>query len=143
MHRLFKLGAILPISEIRSSSAQDVNGDPVSYVIKRGAVTKTTIGRMTGFVSRVRHDIAPDEKLDTFEVAIYPQHNNSGSFSAKEDLGSLIAGPQAEFIALLTSGAGVTDSSDITYGTPMSWLWNEVINPQFPGANLYFDISDY
>ncbi|KAG5335861.1 hypothetical protein C0989_012704 [Termitomyces sp. Mn162] len=75
------------------------------------------------------------------EAAIYPYDNNSGPFSRGGDSGSLIEA-LAEFVALLTGGTGSTESSDITYGTPMYWLWNDVIKPQFPGANLYFDIPD-
>jgi hypothetical protein len=40
----------------------------------------------------------------------------------------------------LTLADGSTDSFDITCGTPMYWLWGDVIKPQFPGTNLYFDV---
>ena len=40
--------------------------------------------------------------------------------------------------ALLTSGTGTAHSSDITFGSPMYWLW-EIIKA---GANLYFEDDD-
>ncbi|CAE6532659.1 unnamed protein product [Rhizoctonia solani] len=137
--RLLRLGSILSPAELRQPSGKDLNGDPVRYVIKRGLTTRTTIGRLTGFASCKRNYTALG-KFDSTEVTIYPYNNDSGPFSKDGDSGALIAGPLAEFIALLTSGIGQTDSSDITYGTPIHWLWNDVIKPQFPGANLYFDL---
>ena len=80
--------------------------------------------------------------FDSVEATVYAYDNDSGPFSKAGDsgAGALIAGPEAGLIALLTTGTSQTDSSDITYGTPMYWLWNDVIKPQFPGANLYFDL---
>ncbi|KAJ3490341.1 hypothetical protein NLJ89_g11439 [Agrocybe chaxingu] len=43
--------------------------------------------------------------------------------------------------AALTGGTGVANSSDITYGTPIEWLWNDVIKVEFPNAVLFFDAS--
>ncbi|EKM49433.1 uncharacterized protein PHACADRAFT_201693 [Phanerochaete carnosa HHB-10118-sp] len=45
------------------------------------------------------------------------------------------------FVALFTSGTGLTYSSDITFGSPMYWLW-EIISAQFPCANLCFEYDD-
>jgi len=139
---LFRLGAILSTTKICEPNNQDHNGDPVRYVIKRGLTTHTTIGRLAGFESHVRR-YSVLGNLDSVEVAIYPYNNDSGPFSRGGDSGALIASSLAEFVALLTGGTGPTDSSDITYGTPMYWLWNDVVKPQFPGANLDFDIPLY
>jgi len=116
---------------------------------------RTTNGRLTGFESHERR-YSVLGNLNSVEVAICPYDNNSGPFCRGGDSGALIAGSLAEFVALLTGGTGPTDSSDITYGTPimgltmsfqsqyiMYWLWNDVIKPQVPGANLYFDIPSY
>ncbi|KAF8273832.1 hypothetical protein EI94DRAFT_1769038 [Lactarius quietus] len=137
--RLFRLGAILSATKICEPNNQDHNGDPVRYVIRRGLTTHTTIGRLAGFESHVRRYFVLGN-VDSVEVAIYPYNNTSGPFSRGGDSGALIAGSLAEFVALLTGGTGPTDSSDITYGSPMYWLWNDVVKPQFPGAELFFDI---
>ncbi|CUA69287.1 hypothetical protein RSOLAG22IIIB_08413 [Rhizoctonia solani] len=139
--RLFRLGSILSPAELRQPSGKDLNGDSMRYVIKRGLGTRTTIGRLTGFTShKCRYSVLG--KLDSVEVAVYPDNSHSGPFSKGGDSGALIAGSLGEFIALLTSGTGPADSSDVTYGTPIDWLWNDVIKPQFPDANLDFDIPE-
>jgi hypothetical protein len=107
------------------------------YVIKRGLTTLTTIGCLTGFEAHVRRHFTLG-KRDSVEAAVFPYNNNSGPFSRGGDSGSIIVDAFGKFVALLTAGAGPTDSSDITYGSPMYWLW-EVIKAEFPGANLYFE----
>ncbi|KAI0049139.1 hypothetical protein FA95DRAFT_1538795 [Auriscalpium vulgare] len=136
--RLFELRGILTPEQIGQPNNRDFKGDPVRSVIKRGQATLTTIGRLAGFESHERRYRLAGT-FDSVEAAIYPYDNQSGPFSRGGDSGALIAGAGAEFIALLTGGTGTAESSDITYGTPMHWLWEDVIKPQFPGANLYFD----
>ncbi|CAE6507643.1 unnamed protein product [Rhizoctonia solani] len=140
-NRLFELTDILSAAKIRKPSSQDQNGDPVRYVIKRGSTTLTTIGCMNGFESHQRR-YSPFGNIESVEAAIYPYDNDSGPFSRSGDSGALIVGSLAELGALLTSGTGPTNSTDITYGTPMHWLWDEVIKLQFPEANLHFVITD-
>ncbi|OAX32974.1 hypothetical protein K503DRAFT_804768, partial [Rhizopogon vinicolor AM-OR11-026] len=80
---------------------------------------------------------------DSVEVAVLSYNGHSGPFSKPGDSGSIIVDALGKFVALLTSGTGSTDSdsSDITFGSPMYWLW-EIIKAQFPGANLYFEDED-
>ena len=75
------------------------------------------------------------------ETAVYPSDNDSGPFSRDGDSGSIIVDALGKFVALLTGGTGPTDSSDITFGSSMYWLW-EIIKAEFPGANLYFEDDD-
>ncbi|KAJ7200234.1 hypothetical protein B0H12DRAFT_1244484 [Mycena haematopus] len=137
--RLFKLRDILTAAHISKPKSQDSKGDPVRFVIKRGYTTFTTIGRLAGFDSHQRR-YSLFGTFDSVEAAVYPYDSHSGPFSRCGDSGALIAGPEAEFAVLLTGGTGATDSPDISYGTPMYWLWEDVIKPQFPDANLYFDL---
>lgn len=37
---------------------------------------------------------------------------------------------------MLTGGAGKREMSDVTYATPMWWLWPR-IQQQFPNANMF------
>ncbi|KAI0041415.1 hypothetical protein FA95DRAFT_1501512 [Auriscalpium vulgare] len=136
--RLFKLRDILTHEQIRQPNNRDSKDDPVRFVIKRGQASLTTIGCLVEFESHERR-YSIGGPFDSVEAAIYPYDNHSGTFSRGGDSGALIAGAGAEFVALLTGGTGSTESSDITYGTPMHWLWEDVIEPQFPGASLYFD----
>ncbi|KAH8930748.1 hypothetical protein BT69DRAFT_1327670 [Atractiella rhizophila] len=136
--RLYKIKKILAAAKIKESNNFDMNGDPVRFVIKSGHTTGTTVGRLTGFESHKRqYDITGN--FDSIEAAIYPYDNDSSTFSRRGDSGSAIVGADNDIIALLTGGSGPTDSSDITYGTPMEWLWNKVIKVKFPGAVLFFD----
>jgi hypothetical protein len=135
--RLLELRGILSAKEIRTPNNKDHKGDPMRYVIKRGLATLTTIGCLTGFESHVRRDFALSSR-DSVEAAVYPYDNDSGPFSRGGDSGSIIVDALGKFIALLTGGTGPTASSDITFGSPMYWLW-EIIKARFPGANLYFE----
>lgn len=138
-HRLFELKKIMTAAQVKAPNNLDLHGDPVRYVIKRGHTTFTTIGRLSGFESHRRH-YGLLGTFDSIETVVFPYDNHSGPFSKGGDSGALIVGPEGEFVALLTGGTGPTDSSDITYGTLMDWLWG-VIKAEFPGANLYFEIA--
>ncbi|KAI9436716.1 hypothetical protein H4582DRAFT_2078415 [Lactarius indigo] len=94
------------------ASDEPVKGDPVRFVIKRGHATLTTIGRLSGFKSHQRR-----------------YGLRWGLWGPYRQFRSRIHGP-------LTGGTGPTDSSDITYGTPMYWLWGDVIKPQFPELGI-------
>lgn len=138
--RLLKLRGILSAEEIRTPNNKDHKGDPIRYVIKRGLATLTTIGCLTGFESHVRRYFAFGSR-DSVEVAVYPYDNDSGPFSRGGDSGSIIVDALGKFVALLTGSTGPINSSDITFGSPMYWLW-EIIKAEFPGANLYFEDDD-
>ena len=64
-----------------------------------------------------------------------------GPFSEGGDSGSIIVDAERRLVALLTGRAGKTDYWDLTFGTPMHWLW-QVILDKFPGADLYWDDKD-
>ncbi|KIY48392.1 hypothetical protein FISHEDRAFT_58901 [Fistulina hepatica ATCC 64428] len=135
--RLLKLRGILSAEEIRTPNNRDYKGDPMRYVIKRGHTTLTTIGCLNGFESHVRRYFTLGSR-DSVAAAVYPYDSDSGPFSRGGDSGSIIVDALGKFVALLTGGTGPTHSSDITFGTPMHWLW-DVIKNQFPGANLYIE----
>jgi len=137
--RIYLLKVILAAAKITEPNNQDIKGDPTRFVFKRGPTTQTTIGRLNGFESRQRR-YSLFGTFDSVEAAVYPYDNNLGPFSRGGDSGAAIVGTNNDFVAQLTSGAGSTDSSDITYGTPMEWLWNDVIKPEFPNAVLFFDV---
>jgi hypothetical protein len=147
--RLLKLRGILSAAEIRTPNNKNHKGEPMRYVIKRGLTTLTTIGCLTGFESHVRRYFTLGFR-DSVEAAIYPYNKNSGPFSRPGDSGpfarpgdsgSIIVDAVGKFAVLLTSGTGAANYSDITFGSPMHWLW-EVIKDKFPGANLYFEDDD-
>ena len=138
-NRLLKLRGILSAEEICPPNPLPEE-PPIQYVIKRGLTTFTTIGRLNGFESHVRRYSVLGNR-DSVEAAVHSYNNKSGPFSKDGDSGSIIVDALGKFVALLTGGSGLTDASDITYGSPMYWLW-EIIKVQFPGANLSFDDND-
>ena len=136
--RLLELRGILAEDRMHHPDKKDHNGEDCLHVIKRGHATLTTIGRATGCFSYAREYFAISTHRDSIEWAILPYDNDSGAFSRGGDSGSMIASGPGEFSGLLTGGSGRTDSSDsdITYATPMFWLW-PVIKAEFPNADLY------
>jgi hypothetical protein len=103
------------------------------FVIKNGNATGVTIGRATGIFSFVRSNLSSQGSK---EWAIYNYDNKSGVFSARGDSGSIIVDRLGRIGGLLTGGAGKTETSDVTYATPMFWLWPR-IKQHFPNAHLY------
>jgi len=135
--RLLKLQGILSADDIRTPDNKDLDDEPMRYVIKRGLTSLTTVGCLTGFASHSRRYSGLGQ-LDSVEEIVHSYDPSHCPFSTEGDSGSIIVDAFGKFAALLTSGTGTTDFSDITFGSPMYWLW-EVIESQFPGANLYFE----
>lgn len=147
LNRLFKLQGILSAEEMRTPDDNN-SGEPMRYVIKHGSTQHTTIGCLNGFESHVLCYTALGTR-DSVEAAVYSYGTYCHSFYNSEDYrpfsragdsGSLIADAHGKAAALLTSGTGPAHSPDIAYGVPMHWFW-DIIEAQFPGANLYFDIE--
>jgi hypothetical protein len=137
--RIYLLKIILAAADIREPNSLDLKGDPTRFVIKRGLTTRTTVGRLNGFESYQRR-YGLFGSFSSNEAAVFPYDNDSGPFSRGGDSGAAIVGANKDFVAQLTGGAGATNSPDITYGTPMQWLWNNVIKAEFPNAVLFFAV---
>jgi hypothetical protein len=135
--RLYRARGILSTEEIRKPNRKNHKDDSVRFVIKRGLTSLTTVGGLSGYEAHTRQYFGLSS-FDSVELAICPYDNHSGPFSKGGDSGSIIIDASGKFAGLLTSGMGETDSSDITFATPMHWLWG-VIRAKFPGASLNFD----
>ncbi|KAI0706809.1 hypothetical protein C8T65DRAFT_740514 [Cerioporus squamosus] len=130
---LFKLRGILTAEQISHPTGKDSDDTPVRFVIKNGHSTGTTIGRLNRFESKVRkYDLTGTFDSTAAPVLPYGKNKHFGAFSGGGDSGSIVAGPKGEFVSLLTGGTGPPESVDITYTTPMYWLWDEVILAKFP-----------
>lgn len=115
---------------------EDKDKEPCLLVVKNGNATGTTIGRANGVFSIVR-DYFNDPKIHqtSMEWCIINHDNKSGVFSKGGDSGSIIADIRGRIGGLLTSGAGKTDRTDITYATHFWWLL-ERIHTKFPNAHV-------
>jgi hypothetical protein len=135
---LLPVQGMLSAADINNPNSMNVEGDRIRRVIKRGFTTNTTVGTLSGFMSHVRK-YSITGNLDSVEVAILPHNSSSIEFSRGGDSGALIVDAHRRFVALLTGGTNKgTRSSDITFATPMEWVW-KLVKDKFPGANLYFD----
>ena len=114
-----------------------LDGEECLLVVKSGNSTDVTIGRTTGIMTFVREYFEGGTHETSMELAIYPYGNKAGAFSAPGDSGSIIANGEGHIIGLLTGGAKLMDSTDVTYAIPLFWLFNERVKSHFPNAFLY------
>jgi hypothetical protein len=139
--RAFKYpdGRLLPLRDMiteelmREPDMLDHDKEACLLVIKNGNATDVTIGRATGMFSFVRDK---DTGQESREWAIFNYGDNSGVFSDYGDSGSIIVDGLGRIGGLLTGGTGKAETLDITYATPMWWLWPR-IKQHFPNAHLY------
>jgi hypothetical protein len=117
---------------MRDPDMLDHNNEPCLLVIKDGNATGVRIGRATGVFSFVRNEDTDEESM---EWAIYNYDSNSGVFSAPGDSGSIVVTGLGDIGGMINGGTGKTETSDVTYATPMFWLWPRV-KTHFPHANL-------
>ncbi|KDQ53459.1 hypothetical protein JAAARDRAFT_424691 [Jaapia argillacea MUCL 33604] len=117
--RLLPLRGMITEERMREPDMLDHDNEACLLVIKNGNATDVTIGRATGIFSFVRDDQTGQESM---EWAIYNYDNKSGAFSARADSGSIIVDGLGRIGGLLTGSTGKTETSDVTYATPMWWL---------------------
>ncbi|KIJ15135.1 hypothetical protein PAXINDRAFT_99664 [Paxillus involutus ATCC 200175] len=120
--RLLPLWDLISEDLMRKPDMLDHDGESCLLVIKNGNATGVTIGRATGIFSYVCKYFSNNTHQISMEWAILPYDNKSGAFAAPGDSGSIIADGRGRVGGILTSGAGKTTSSDITYATPFFWL---------------------
>jgi hypothetical protein len=133
--RLLRLKGVVSIQEMRHPTTLDENGDPCMMVLKRGITTGLTTGRANNIASFVRYYSDGKEPETSVEWPIFSRNSHSGRFSSEGDSGALIVNGLGQMFALLTGGAGVRADSDITYGTPIEFLQQRIIQ-QFPQAHF-------
>jgi hypothetical protein len=102
-------------------------------VIKRGLKTGLTVGRANNIISYTRKYFEGIPPKDSKEWSIVG-YDKSRAFSEKGDSGAAIVDGQGRIGGLLTGGAGIKTSLDITYATPISFIMNQIrcyaFNPQ-------------
>ncbi|KAF9000052.1 hypothetical protein BDZ89DRAFT_1027699 [Hymenopellis radicata] len=134
---LLPLHDIITREDMQVPDMVDHAGETCLFVIKNGQASGVTIGRATGSFSFVR---TGNTGPGSMAWAIYnygnESGNNSGVFSKPGDSGSIIVDGFGGIGGLLTGGTGIMETSDVTYATPMWWLWPR-IKQHFPNASLY------
>jgi len=133
-NRLLKLQGTIPEEEMCHPPMLDRNGEPHLMVIKNGSATGVTIGRANGIKSFVRESIDGNSQISK-EWPIIPCETKS-VFSAPGDSGAAIVDGQGRVGGLITGGSGDTESSDITYATPINFLLKSIKANGYPNAHL-------
>ncbi|KAH8919664.1 hypothetical protein BT69DRAFT_1352936 [Atractiella rhizophila] len=144
----YPLYRLLPLRDIMSEQillspdtiAVD-NKEPCNLVIKSGNATGVTIGLPTGCFSFVR-DVKTGEDGMAWAVFNYTESLFNGRemcplFSGPGDSGAVIVDGFGKIGGVLVGATGTDeDCPDISYATPMFWLWPRVLK-HFPDARLY------
>ena len=129
--RLFPLSGMITEELMRAPDMLDQDNERCLFVIKNGGSTGVTIGRATGCESFTNDK----DEVIAKEWAIFNYNRKSDVFSDLGDSGSIIVDRFGRIGGLLTSSTGMTKTSDVTYATPMWWLWPR-IKEHFPNAHL-------
>ena len=116
------------LTEDRAKSILDIRhalfataGEPCLVVFKNGAKTDITIGKADNVSSYTRRYFS-DTHVESREWPIIPTNKDSGPFSSNGDSGSCVADAFSRVGGILTGGCGATESSDVTYVTPISYI---------------------
>jgi len=101
--------------ELRCPTTLDENGLECLIIIKNGTSTGLAFGRVAGNRSFTR--TYQDYKVDStlMEITTYPYSHKDGAFAALVDSGAVVADANNRIVGILTGGAGVNESTDVTY----------------------------
>jgi hypothetical protein len=114
----------------------DADGYPCLVVFKNGAKTGTTIGKANNVSSYTRNYFA-SQYQESREWPVIPTNKQSGAFSKKGDSGSCVADAFSRVGGILTGGSGATESCDVTYFTPITFIMKVLHNTKtFAHAHL-------
>jgi hypothetical protein len=105
-------------SELRQPTQCNGRGAPAMPVLKNGSTTGTTVGWLNRLQALVRHYDEYGLEFTSFEITIVPYGGGRGAFSAAGDSGAIIVDRYGRIIAVLTGGGGLTNETDVTFGTP-------------------------
>ncbi|KAJ3777960.1 hypothetical protein FB446DRAFT_762108 [Lentinula raphanica] len=134
---LLQAYGVVEDAEFRNPQHLDIHNENCLLVVKNGMKTGTTFGRVNGLESFTRCDYGDNNTHHTFiEFAVYRYDHNHPSFSEPGDLGSIVLARDGHIVGLLTGGAGLTTSTEITYITPYWWI-EQQIKAKFSQSSFY------
>lgn len=134
--RLLKLWGTMSVGD-RNTKDEDRADEGCVFVIKSGSATGVTIGRANGIKSYIRKPTGFGTSGKSKEWSILSYDSTSGPFSTPGDSGAVIVDGHGRIGGLLTAGAGMTDSSDITYATPIAFILKSIKANGFPHAHPF------
>jgi hypothetical protein len=96
----------------------------------------TTIGRVTGLESIIRHHDYYYIEHTSIEIAFLPYDQSDGRFWDDGDPGSTAPARDGRIVRILAGLSGSTDETYITDSPPFWWI-KQKIKPKFPDCFLY------
>ena len=131
-NRLLKLRGTITDDEMRhrnpTTGTYDLDDNRCIMVLKRGRTSGLTVGRANNIFSYTRFYFDGRYTGTSKEWAILPFDGDSGAFSKRGDSGSVVVDGMGRIGGLLTGGSGPTDSTDVTYVTPISFVLKTIRN---------------
>ena len=103
---------------VKLSTMLDASSEPCLVVFKNGVKIGITIGQ---HLASFTCNIFDGEKHESREWPIISTDENSKVFSESGER-SCIADTFSRIGGILTGGSGATETTDITYGTPISFI---------------------
>ena len=119
--KVLKLRDTVSVAEIKRPSMLDPKGDPVLYVGKFGRTTGLTWGKGNELKSMTRKYLGEKPSLEWLIMGLFKQ-----VFSSPGDSGSAVFDINGRIAAILSAGHGITESTDITYATPIEWVLKDI-----------------
>jgi hypothetical protein len=119
--RLVALKDQVPENALFKPPMLDAAGESCLIVFKNGPKTDTTIGKANN-VSSFTRTCFSGQYVESREWPVIATNKDSGPFSVKGDSGACVADVFNRVGGILTGGSGVTESSDVTYVTPISFI---------------------
>jgi hypothetical protein len=132
-NRILNLQGTIPIEEKRTPRRMWDQDEWCIAVLKWGRTTDLTLGKGTKFVSYTRDADFLNMHGMSMEYAVIPLDTKSGPLSGGGDSGSVVVDGFGRIAGILTASSGSTDSTDVTYVTPIDFIM-EVIHSHPPLA---------
>jgi hypothetical protein len=120
-NKSLKLQDYIREDEIMHPTMRDENDEPCLIVEKRGRSTGVTWGTANEVMSVTR-----DSPVAVTSKEWCVLSSISKPFSQKGDSGSVVFDLKGRIAGIMSSGMGITDSTDTTYMTPMDWLLSDI-----------------
>jgi len=129
---LLQASDIVQEDELRNPQHLDVHNQKCLLVVKNGATTATTLGRVNGLESFIRHYPPYGINETSAEIAVLACDGGRASFSEPGDSGSIVLDRTGGIVGVLTGCGGPTISYLIPY-----FEIHAQLTAKFPGIHLY------
>jgi hypothetical protein len=126
--RLLRFRGTLSDDEMHNPNLRNIDerNDPTIMVIKPGCSSGLTVGCLNNIRSVLRYPLKNKPGAYSKEVAILPRSSKSGAFSEGGDSGAVVLNRWGAVAGMITGG-GVSESSDCTYVTSITFLLKRLL----------------